>query len=155
MSFHRVKCRLIHILWRSDLELTRLALACGSLLWAELLFWPGDLFGPGRKTYDLMAHIAPEWAWAWLFMIQGTVMLYSLLEGYKSEISLLADALLGCVLWTVSTAACFLAHFESWATYKPPAAMSFEVIGAMMSWWCLVRYSVPSKKACHERPCNH
>ncbi len=147
MKQRSIPKRLHYILWHSDLEATRFSLALGSLLWAVLLFWPGELFGHGRKTYELMAHIAPECIWGSLFLLQGVVMLYSLLWGYRSQLSFIVDALLGCVLWTASTAACFMAHFESLATYQPPAAMSYEVMGALASWWCLVRYSVPKKKA--------
>lgn len=145
MKPRNIANRVRYIMWNSDLEATRLSLAIGSFLWSVLLFWPGELFSPARTTYALMAMIASEEVWASLFLLQGTVMLYSLLWGYKSRLSFVADAFLGCVLWTVSTAACFIAHYQSLATYQPPAAMSFEVVGALASWWCLVRYSYPNK----------
>jgi hypothetical protein len=132
-------------MWHSDLEATRLGLAVGSLMWAVFLFWPGDLFTPTRTTYTVMAEIAPEVCWGYAFLVQGVVMLYSLLWGYRSQLSFVADALLGCLLWTTSTAACFLAHYQSLATYQPPAAMSYELVGAVLSWWCLVRYSLDKK----------
>ena len=141
-----IRARLGHILWKSDLEATRLGLACGSLLWAMFLFWPGDLFTPTRTTYKVMAEIAPEECWGALFLLQGVVMLYSLLWGYRSRLSFVVDALLGCILWTTSTAACFLAHYQSFNTYQPPAAMSYELIGSLASWWVLVRYSLEKKK---------
>lgn len=121
-------------------------LAVGSLLWAALLFWPGPLFTPARTTYNLMSAMAREEIWGALFLLQGVVMIYSLLWGYRSKLSFVLDALLGCVLWTASTAACFIAHYHSIETYQPPAAMSYEVMGALASWWCLVRYS------CDRRP---
>lgn len=74
-------------------------------------------------------------------------MLYSLLWGYKARWSFVLDALLGCILWTGSTLACFLAHYKSIYTYQPPAAMSYEVIAAVFSWWHLVRYTYPKKEA--------
>lgn len=137
--------RIHHIMWRSDLEATRFMLAAGSLVWAMLLFLPGDLFSPTRTTYTLMAALAREEIWASLFLLQGLVMTYSLLWGYRSRLSFLLDAILGCVLWTSSTAACFIAHFSGWSGYQPPAAMSYEVMGALASWWCLVRYSVDKR----------
>lgn len=137
--------RIRHIMWHSDLEATRFGLAMGSIMWAVFLFWPGALFTPERATYRIMADIAPEMAWGALFLLQGVVMLYSLLWGYRSSLYFVADALLGCVLWTASTAACFLAHFHSLATYQPPAAMSYELMGALASWWCLVRYTITQK----------
>lgn len=147
MTPRNIKSRIQHILWKSDLEATRLGLALGSLLWAALLFWPGDLFAPGRTTYAVMAEIANEQIWGAAFLLQGLVMSYSLLWGYKSRLSFIADALLGCALWTTSTAACFLAHYHSFSTYQPPAAMSYELIGAITSWWVLVRYSFERKQS--------
>lgn len=137
-----IPSRIGHIMWRSDLEATRLLLAFGSILWAVLLFWPGALFTPERTTYVVMAKLASEEVWGALFLLQGSVMVYSLLWGYKSRLSFIVDALLGCVLWTASTAACFIAHFHTFASYQPPAAMSYEVMGAIASWWCLVRYTI-------------
>lgn len=145
LTKRNIQSRIAHIMWQSDLEATRFALAMGSLLWALFLFWPGELFNPSRTTYVVMAEIAPEGCWAAAFLVQGIVMLYSLLWGYRSKLSFVADALLGCVLWTTSTAACFIAHYHSLATYQPPAAMSYELVGALASWWCLVRYSLEKK----------
>lgn len=139
--------RILHIMWQSDLEATRFGLALGSILWAVFLFWPGELFTPERVTYKIMAEIAPEGCWAAAFLLQGLVMMYSLLWGYRSKLAFVVDALLGCVLWTASTAACFLAHYHSIATYQPPAAMAYELVGSIGSWWCLVRYSVVKKGA--------
>lgn len=147
MKPRNIKARIAHIMWRSDLEATRLGLAMGSLLWAAFLFWPGDLFTPARTTYLVMAEIAPEECWGAMFLLQGVVMMYSLLWGYRSRLSFAVDALLGCVLWTTSTAACFIAHYNSLATYQPPDAMSYELVGALASWWCLVRYSLEKKGA--------
>lgn len=141
-----ITSRIQYILWKSDLEATRLGLALGSLIWAVLLFWPGDLFAPGRTTYSVMSEIANEQIWGAAFLLQGLVMVYSLLWGYKSRLSFIVDALLGCILWTTSTAACFLAHYQSLSTYQPPAAMSYELIGAFTSWWVLVRYSFERKQ---------
>ena len=146
MRQRNIKSRLTHIMWYSDLEATRFSLAMGSILWAVLLFWPGALFTHARTTYHLMAAIAPEYIWASLFLLQGSVMIYSLLWGYRSQLSFVADAVLGCLLWSSSTIACFLSHYQSPASYQPPAAMSYEVMGALASWWCLVRYTFPKKK---------
>ena len=150
MIKRNISSRLNFILWRSDLEATRLALAVGSLLWALLLFYPGELFTETRTTYRLMAQIALENVWGMAFLLQGVVMFYSLLWGTKSHLTYMADALLGCVLWTSSTAACFISHYFYAPIYQPPAAMSYEVVAAVASWWCLVRYKFP-KKDCNGR----
>lgn len=133
--------RLKYLLWHSDLEATRFCLALGSSLWAALLLWPGALFTPERQTYAVMASIASEQVWGFTFLLQGSVMMLSLFSGYKSRLFFIIDALLGCLLWTASTWACFLAHFGTLETYQPPAAMAYELIGAIASWWCFVRYS--------------
>jgi hypothetical protein len=134
-----IKRRYLHILFQSDLEATRLLLSWGALFWALMLFWPGDTFG--RPTYTIMGHYASEHVWATAFLLQGAVMMYSLLFGYKSRITLVVDAVLGCVLWTVSCL-CMLA-----SVYPPPAAISAEICAAVASWWVLVRYHLPSEKA--------
>jgi hypothetical protein len=142
-----IKSRISYMLWLSDLEAIRFNLAIGSILWGLFLLWPGDLFTPARTTYLVMAEIAPEHCWGTAFVLQGVVMMYSMLWGYRSNIYFIADALLGCVLWTASTAACFMAHYQSIQTYQPPAAMSYEIMGAASSWWVLVRYTIEQKKA--------
>ena len=45
-------------LFDSDLVATRLTLALAELLWALMLFWPGDTFT--RPTYTEMGQVAPE-----------------------------------------------------------------------------------------------
>ena len=128
----------MHILFKSDLEATRLMLSWGALFWALMLFWPGNTFD--RPTYTIMGHYAPEWTWASLFLVQGLVMMYSLLCGYKSRVTLVADAVLGCLLWTVSCM-CMLA-----SVYPPPAAISAEICASVASWWILVRYHLPERR---------
>lgn len=150
MKRRNIKSRLHHLIWRSDLEMTRFGLALGSILCALLLAWPGDLFQARPDDYRLMAGIASEWTWAALFFLQGSVMLYSLLVGYRSNLSFLSDALLGCLLWSSLTVASFVAHYESLTTYQPPAELAFVAVGAAMSWWCFVRYSVSTgEEGCH------
>lgn len=132
----------------SDMLATRFSIVLGSLLWALFLLWPGDLFptaaeiaaGQGRTTYALMAQVASETIWASLFLFQAAVMSWSLIFAVRNRFVFLADALLGCILWTASTILCFVAHFKGWATYRPPAAMSAEVAMTFASWWHFVRY---------------
>jgi hypothetical protein len=134
----KVTRRYLHILFQSDLEATRLMLAWGAVFWAVMLFWPGDTFS--RPTYTIMGSYASEHVWAAAFLLQGVVMMYSLICGYKSRITLVVDAVLGCILWTVSCL-CMLA-----SVYPPPAAISAEICAAVASWWVLVRYHLPPEK---------
>lgn len=142
MIARNIPTRLQYLLWRSDMEMTRFALAIGAVVVATLLLYPGQLFTPDRTTYILMAKIASEELWGALFLLQGFVMIYSLLYGHKSNIYYLADAFLGCILWSALVICCFLAHYISSKNgYQPPAAMGFDVIGMLLSFWHLVRYS--------------
>jgi hypothetical protein len=104
------------------------------------LYYPGDLFTPARQTYAVMAQIAPELVWGTAFFIQGWFAFYTLLFGVRNHVTLAMDAFLGCILWTASTVACYIAHFKGWSTYQPPAAMSGEAILTIASWWHLIRY---------------
>jgi len=61
MTKRNIHRRLHYLIWRSDLEMTRLGLALGSILWALLLFWPGSLFEAYPATYRLMDGIASSW----------------------------------------------------------------------------------------------
>lgn len=143
------------ILVRDRMDITRLGLIFGSLLWAFFLILPVPLFptmeqissGGGRVTYTVMALIAPENLWALLFLINAIATAYSLFYKVRSRITLLLDGVLGCVLWTGSTVACFAAHwplldgfFASLAAYPPPAAMSGEIVMAFYSWWHMIRH---------------
>ena len=134
-----IRRRLNYLLWCSDLEATRFTLAMAALMWALLLFWPGETFS--RPTYSLMGQMAPEWAWASLFGLQGTVMLYSLLTGWRNALVMVVDAVLGCALWSASCIAMLL------SIYPPPAAISAEIAAAFASWWVLVRFKCPKGEA--------
>lgn len=146
MKKRNISSRLKYLLWKADLEMTRLVLAVGSILWALLLLLPGQLFTQERTTYLIMSKIGSEVTWGVLFLLQGLVMLYSLLYGYRSKVYFCVDALLGCILWTTATLACFASHYHGWVTYKPPAAMAYDLIGVLTSWWCLVRYSLEKEQ---------
>lgn len=129
-----------HVMWRSDLLTTRFTLAIAALVWATLLLWPGQLFTPARQTYHFMSEIASEEVWGALFALQGVVMIYSLIFNKINRYMWVLDGVLGCVLWTTATVACFASHWIIGVSYSPPAAMSAEVALALASWWHLVRY---------------
>ena len=149
----RLMPRLHYLFWFSELETLRWCLGWGSILWAVMLLWPGQLFptpdqiiaGTGRQTYALMSEIAPEEVWGAGFLLQGVVMIWSLLLGYRTKITLWADAILGAFLWTASTFSCFASHYHGWSTYDPPAAMASEVVMTVASWWTLLRYAEVKK----------
>lgn len=145
----------VKILFRDRMGITRLGLIMGSFLWALFLLLPVHLFptagqlaeGKGRTTYALMARVAPENIWGTLFLLTAIIAAYALFSGVRNRATLLLDGVLGCILWTGSTAACFAAYWpmhvsfmEAIASYPPPAAMSGELVMAFYSWWHMIRH---------------
>lgn len=134
MSTHYtiLRLRLMLLFWSESTVGTRVVLACGSLLWALMLFWPGDTFG--RPTYTLMHRFASEWAWASLFLVNGLYSLYAITTDQRSKTALLVEGALGCALWSGSCI-CMLM-----SVYPPPAAIAGEISLAFAAWWHLVRF---------------
>ena len=128
--------RLKQIMLYGDLSLAKLILSLGSLLWSLLLFWPGDTFGPSRQTYSLMAHWMGEMTWATLFLIHGVTSLWALLWCRKDAWLVIWDNVLGSLLWTCSASLMMFAYLPS---NPPPAAISAEIVLAILSWWFLIR----------------
>ncbi len=141
----RTKHSIIRRLALSDMVAGRWMLGTGALLWGIFLAWPGALFptaeqiaaGTGRTTYALMATF-PEWLWSVMFLLHGTFLLLSTFYKVPPAAALL-DAFNGMILWVGATAACYISHFHSWATYQPPAAMGADLAMAMGSVWWLIR----------------
>ena len=131
--------RIVYIFWHRDMLATRFSLAFGSLIWAALLWWPGDLFTPSRVTYRLMSQIADEDVWGLAFAMQGTFMLLALVSEPRNKLIWCFDALFGALLWTLATVTCFASHWQIGTPYAPPAAMSAEVALMFASWWHLIR----------------
>lgn len=129
------------LLWNSDMMATRFTLAIASLTWSVLLALPSELFTPSRVTYHLMAQMASENTWAAAFGLQGIVMMAAIFFQLKNRFIWLADAFLGCLLWTATTIACFAVYWKPGVPYAPPAAMSADVALFLASWWHLVRSS--------------
>ena len=93
--------KLKRIIFLENLDSIRLCLAAAALVWAGLLYWPGDTFN--RPTYNLMNYVAGELWWATAFLLQGVVMLMALLYDYRDRFVLLFDCVMGCVLWSAGT----------------------------------------------------
>lgn len=147
MKQRAIVSRFAYLLWRSDMEMSRAGVAFGSIIVGLLFLWPGVLFTPERTTYLIMSKIAPEICWGALFLLQGNVMLYSLLWGYRSKIFFVVDAIMGCILWSSMVISCFLSHYiYSNGGYQPPAAMGYDLVGMFTSFWHLVRYTLGEKQ---------
>ena len=116
MIRRNIRLRFKHLLWYSDMEATRFTLGIAALMWAIFLGWPGDLFptpdevavGRGRLTYAIMAQIMDEDLWAFLWLVQGSAMLWSLFTGYRNCWLMCIDAMLGVMLWTVCVGSAFI-----------------------------------------------
>lgn len=145
------KYRMFTLAFESDLKAIRFMLGLGAVFIGLGFLWPVPVFptpaqllaGTGRHTYALMAQIAPEWLWGVSFLLQGVVMLWSLILDYRNKFLLVADACFGSILWTVAIGACYLAYWpgiDHISTYRPPAIMGGEVAAALASWWVFVRY---------------
>lgn len=151
LGFKDAYNRLITILMTSDMKLTRLILAGGAIFIGLGFAYPTPIFptpeqlalGQGRHTYALMAQIAPEWLWSCAFLLQGGIMLWSLLWDYRSKVLLVCDATFGVILWTVAILACYFAYWKGFANmheYSPPAIMGGEFMEMLAIWLLFVRY---------------
>lgn len=155
LTLHQITRKIKRILIHDRMDITRLGLVMGSALWGLQLVFAADIFptaaqmaaGTGRATYYIMATIAPDYIWGWLFLFQSMYAAYTLFSGARNRASLLMDAVLGCLLWTGSTVACYMAYWpmhlpflDALHAYPPPAAMSGEAVMAFYSWWHMIRH---------------
>lgn len=119
------------VLFDSDLIASRLMLACAELIWAAMLLWPGDTFS--RKAYEIMREVAPETAWGLAFLAFGLVQLYVLLTARYNTAFARAFAGLNSAIW------CFVTFTMMFSIKPPAAALSGDIVLAMVSLWIFVR----------------
>jgi hypothetical protein len=115
----------------SDLIATRMTLAMAELLWAVMLFWPGDTFA--RPTYEIMGELSPEIAWACAFLFSGIVQAKLALSANRDTVFAHAFGVWNAGLWLVTVTAMLL------AVYPPPAAIGGEIALALAAIWVAVR----------------
>jgi len=144
-NFHLFRAKLNYIAWQSDLSSIRFSIILGSLFWAFLLLWPGELFTPTRTTYRLMSQIADEEIWGFAFLSHAIFAATTLFLEKRDKIYFYLDALWGALLWTVATVACFASHWQVGIPYAPPAAMSAEVSLMLGEWWWVIRWMIWEK----------
>lgn len=148
--FHLPLQRLKSILFRDPMRQTRLWLALSSLTWAFLLSGRDVVFSDKRTTYHVMRELMSEDMWALVFLVHGVLAIWTLLWGCKKPAVLTTEAIVGCLVWTSSTVACFAAHwptgpeFPTWVDqfhkFAAPAAMSGEFWLSVAAWLRLVLY---------------
>lgn len=118
-------------LFDSDLIATRITLALAEIMWAIMLWWPGDTFG--RPTYKLMANVMPEDAWGIVFMASGLTQLTIAVCQHFHTTFARYFAGWNAVLW------CYVVASMLMSVYPPPAAIAGEMSLAMAAAWIWVR----------------
>ena len=118
-------------LFDSDLIATRLALFLAEMLWAVMLFWPGDTFA--RPTYSEMGLLAPEWAWACAFGISAVLQISIVVYQQCSRPWAHLFAAWNASLW-LSVVVLMVV-----SVYPPPAAIGGEIALAVSAMWMAVR----------------
>lgn len=118
----------------SDLIATRMTLAVAELIWAIMLFWPGNTFE--RPTYTIMGELSPEIAWACAFLFSGIVQAHIALTGKCGATWAHAFGVWNAGLWWVTVGAMLL------AVYPPPAAIGGEIALALSATWIAIRQTI-------------
>lgn len=107
-----LKARIYSIMWKTDMYAIRFLLAMSAITC-------------GLYNKQVLAPI---------FLIQGLVMLWSLVCNKRPNSTLWIDAVLGCALWTYT------------ALTPAPTSLGVEIWIASASWWLLVRYYSDEEK---------
>lgn len=137
-----IKIRLHRLMWRTDLLSVRSILALSAVLYGIFM-----LCNPTSLLISNMLSLMPSHIWGMLFLLQGFVMLWSLVCDKRPKITLWVDAVLGVALWTSSTIACLLYLFPASTPistlleyYELPPNMIANVGLTFASWWVLIRH---------------
>lgn len=108
-------------------------LLASSLLWAILLFAPGDTFY--QDAYYFMSILAKEETWGTLFLLYSVYLYFSISEKTTKTIEVLGSTY-GFFLWT-ATAMCVL-----FAPNAAPAIAAPHLVGTGITWWLLVKTGI-------------
>lgn len=126
-----IKNKIYYFFTFADCTFAKIFLAISSLLWALILFLPGNTFD--WAPYSLMKEIASEFWWGVAHLIYGTLIIYTLTHANHSKIIGMIESVIGFLIWTTS-AICMLI-----AVYPISAAISPHIVGALATWWVLIR----------------
>ena len=118
-------------LFDTDLISTRITLAMAEVLWALMLFWPGDTFV--RPTYAIISGVMSETAWAFTFLISGILQIGIVLFNQYGRPWVQVFANWNAVLWV------FVVGASLMSVYPPPAAIGGEIALACAAFWIWVR----------------
>lgn len=123
--------RLWHLCIYGNQHSARFLLALAETIWAVTLLWPGDTFS--RPTYDQMAALMSEEAWAVVFLLTAACQWAILLCGrYHIKPAVLFSGW-NMLLWWYVTTSMYL------SVYPPPAAISGELALAIGATWVYLK----------------
>lgn len=128
---NKIVSNLSKALFDSDFIATRLILAAAEFLWAMMLFWPGDTFG--RPTYTVLANVASEKVWGFIFLTSSLLQLSIVLYNQYGKPWAQVFANWNAVLWV------FVVGASIASVHPPPAAMGGEIALAMAAVWVWLR----------------
>ena len=118
-------------LFDTDLISTRITLAMAEVLWALMLFWPGNTFV--RPTYEIISGVMSETAWALTFLISGILQISIVLFNQYRRPWAQVFANWNAVLWV------FVVGASLMSVYPPPAAIGGEIALACAAFWIWAR----------------
>ena len=122
---------LSNALFDTDLISTRITLAMAEVLWALMLFWPGDTFV--RPTYEIISGVMSETAWAFTFLISSILQTGIVLFNQYGKPWAQVFANWNAVMWV------FVVGASLMSVYPPPAAIGGEIALACAAFWIWVR----------------
>lgn len=129
-----ISIRISRALFDSDLIATRLLLALAELLWAAMLWWPGDTFG--RPTYSHMAHVMSEDAWGLVFALSAVTQITIVAQGHCNRSYARLFAGWNAALW------CYVVISMLLSVYPPPAAIAGEIALMCAAGWVWIRPAI-------------
>lgn len=131
MASHKHLDRILKIAFYSNQHSARFMLALAETFWCLALLWPGDTFI--RPTYEVMASVANETAWAVIFGLTAFCQWVIFLHGQYNCRFACRFATWNMLLWWFVTVSMYL------SVYPPPAAISGELALAIGASWIYVR----------------
>jgi len=115
------------MLWDADLIGSRATLALAEMLWAVMLWWPGDTFS--RPTYTHIAVVMPEDAWGLVFALSSVTQLSIIVQNDFHSRFARYFAGWNFALWAFVVISMLL------SVYPPPAAIAGEIALMFSAWW--------------------
>lgn len=123
--------RISAAIFDADLIATRMTLALAEVLWAILLWWPGEIFD--RAAYAGMHSVMGEHAWGLVFALSAATQAGIVAMGHCNWGYARVFAGWNCVLWFYVVGSMLL------SVYPPPAAIAGEIAMTVCAFWVWMR----------------